>query len=143
MAIEYHYTKDIDKAKLQDLFLSNRWDSGNYPHKLQMAIKGSHHVITAWDGDKLVGLMNALSDGLMNVYFLYLVVHFEYQKKGVGQKLVELMLYEYSYARKTIIAYDHATEFFQKCGFEIGREYQAHVRYVFNELLTFSIAHCF
>ena len=121
MAIEYRYTKNIDKAKLQDLFLSNKWDSGNYPDKLQTALKGSHHVITAWDGDKLVGLMNALSDGIMNVFFLYLVVHPDYQKKGVGQKLVELMLHEYKdYARKTIIAYDYAVEFFQKCGFEVG-----------------------
>jgi hypothetical protein len=49
MDIEYRYTKDIDKAKLQNLFLSNKWDSGNYPDKLQTAVKGSHHVITAWD----------------------------------------------------------------------------------------------
>jgi hypothetical protein len=70
LGIEYCYTKDIDKAKLQDLFPSNKWDSGNYPDKLQMALKGSHHVITAWDGDKLVGFMNALSDGLINVFSL-------------------------------------------------------------------------
>jgi GNAT superfamily N-acetyltransferase len=121
MDIEYRYTKDIDKAKLQDLFLSNKWDSGNYPDKLQTALKGSHHVITAWDGDKLVGLMNALSDGLMNVFFLYLVVHSDYQRKGIGQKLVELMLHEYKdYARKMIIVYDEALEFFQRCGFEVG-----------------------
>jgi len=121
MAIEYRSTKNISKAKLQDLFLSNKWDSGNYPDKLQKALKGSHHVISAWDGNKLVGLMNALSDGIMNVFFLYLVVHPDYQKKGVGQKMVELMLHKYKdYARKTIIAYDEALEFFQKCGFELG-----------------------
>lgn len=106
---------------MQDLFLSNEWDSGNYPDKLQTALKGSHQVITAWDGDKLVGLMNALSDGIMNVFFLYLIVHPDYQKKDVGQKLVELMLREYKdYARKMVIAYDEAFEFFQKCGFEVG-----------------------
>jgi len=121
MAIEYRFTKNISKSKLQDLFLSNKWDSGNYPDKLQTALKGSHSVISAWDGDKLVGLMNALSDGIMNVFFLYLVVHPDYQKKGVGQKIVELMLHKYKdYARKMIISYDEALEFFQKCGFEVG-----------------------
>jgi hypothetical protein len=39
MAIEYRYIKDIDKAELQDLFLSNKWDSGNYPDKLKTASK--------------------------------------------------------------------------------------------------------
>ena len=121
MVIKYRSTKNISKAKLQDLFLSNKWDSGNYPDKLQKALKGSHHVVTAWDGDKLIGLMNALSDGIMNVFFLYLIVHPDYQKKDVGQKLVESMLREYKdYARKMVIAYDEALEFFQKCGFEVG-----------------------
>jgi len=121
MVIKYRSTKNISKAKLQDLFLSNKWDSGNYPDKLQKALKGSHHVVTAWDGDKLVGLMNALSDGIMNVFFLYLIVHPDYQKKDIGQKLVESMLREYKdYARKMAIVYDEAIEFFQKCGFEVG-----------------------
>ena len=121
MVIKYRSTKNISKAKLQDLFLSNKWDSGNYPDKLQKALKGSHHVVTAWDGDKLIGLMNALYDGIMNVFFLYLIVHPDYQKKGVGQKMVESMLREYKdYARKMVIAYDEALEFFQKCGFEVG-----------------------
>ncbi len=121
MTIKYRSTKNISKAKLQDLFLSNKWDSGNYPEKLQKALKDSHHVVSAWDGDKLVGVMNALSDGIMNVFFLYLIVHPRYQKKGIGQKMVELMLHKYKdYARKMVIAYDEALEFFQKCGFEVG-----------------------
>jgi len=121
MTIEYRYIKDIDKRELRALFLSVHWDSGNYPDKLQLALKGSHQVITAWDGDKLVGLMNSLADGVMNVFFLYLIVHPDYQKKGVGQKLVESMLHEYKdYARKMVMAYDEALLFFQKCGFEVG-----------------------
>ena len=65
--------------------------------------------------------MNALSDGIMNVFFLYLIVHPDYQKKDVGQKLVELMLREYrDYAWKMVIAYDETLEFFQKCGFEVS-----------------------
>src|SRR4030042_4991617 len=121
MAIEYRYIKDIDKRQLRSLFLSVNWDSGNYPEKLQLALKGSHKVITAWDGDKLVGLMNSLADGVMNVFFLYLIVHPDYHNKGVGQKLVESMLREYKdYARKMVMAYDEALVFFQKCGFEVG-----------------------
>ena len=120
MAIKYRYIKNIGKRQLQDLFLSAHFDSGNYPDKLQLALKGSHHVITAWDGEKLVGLMNSLADGVMNVFFLYLIVHPDYQKKGVGQKLVEVMLSKYKgYVRKMVMVYDDALEFFQKCGFEV------------------------
>ena len=121
MEIEYRSTKTISRTKLRDLFLANHWDSGNYPEKLQQSFKNSNHVISAWDGDDLVGAMNALSDGIMNVFFLYLLVHPKYQKKGIGQKMVQLMLQEYrNYARKMVIAYDDALEFFQKSGFEVG-----------------------
>ena len=120
MAIKYRYIKNIGKRQLRDLFLSAHFDSGNYPDKLQLALKGSHHVITAWDGKKLVGLMNSLADGVMNVFFLYLIIHPDYQKKGVGQKLVEVMLSKYKgYVRKMVMVYDDALEFFQKCGFEV------------------------
>ena len=120
MAIKYRHIKNIDKRQLRDLFLSAHFESGNYPDKLQLALKGSHHVITAWDGKKLVGLMNSLADGVMNVFFLYLIIHPDYQKKGVGQKLVEVMLSKYKgYVRKMVMVYDEALEFFQKCGFEV------------------------
>jgi len=54
--IKYSSTKEFDKAQLQDLFLSVQWSSGNYPDKLQIAIRNSDKVISAWDGGKLVGL---------------------------------------------------------------------------------------
>ncbi|WP_338049243.1 GNAT family N-acetyltransferase [Paenibacillus wynnii] len=48
------------------------------------AIEGSHSVVAAWDGDKLVGLVNALSDGVVTVYFHYMLIHPSYQGVGIG-----------------------------------------------------------
>lgn len=121
MEIKYSNIKEFDKQQLQDLFLSVQWSSGNYPEQLQIAMKNSHRVVTAWDGEKLVGLINALSDGIMTVYFHYLLVHPDYQAAGVGKRLVSLMLEEYKdYARKALIAYDKEIAFYKRCGFEEG-----------------------
>lgn len=126
MGIEYRDIKDFREKELQDLFLSVEWDSGNFPEKLKMAIKNSHRVYSAYDGDKLVGLINALSDGVMTVYFHYLLVRPEYQGQGIGKKLVDLMLEEYAdFARKVVIAYDSEVEFYKKCGFEVGEDKSA------------------
>ena len=123
MEIQYSSTKEFDKAQLQDLFLSVQWSSGNYPDKLQIAIRNSDKVISAWDGGKLVGLINALSDGIMTAYFHYLLVRPEYQSKGIGERLVTTILSEYKdYARKVLIAYDKEIPFYQKCGFEVGKD---------------------
>lgn len=121
MSILFKQIKDLKRDELQNLFFSVGWDSGNYPDKLQLAIRNSHKVISAWDKDRLVGLMNAISDGAMTAYFQYLLVHPDYQGQGIGKELVERMLAEYKdYARKVLIAYEKETEFYKGCGFEVG-----------------------
>jgi N-acetylglutamate synthase-like GNAT family acetyltransferase len=121
MVITYSDAKEIEINQLQSLFASVQWDSANYPEKLFLAIKNSHKVITAWEGNKLVGLMNALSDGIMTAYFHYLLVRPEYHKMNIGRTLVKMMLEDYSeYARKVLIAYEQETEFYKQCGFEVG-----------------------
>ena len=121
MGITYKTSKEFTAAQLQDLFLSVEWSSGNYPDKLQAAMINSHTVFSAWEGDKLVGLMNCLSDGIMTAYFHYLLVRPESQDQGVGKELVALMLGVYKdYARKVLIAYCEEIGFYQRCGFEIG-----------------------
>lgn len=121
MAITYKTTKEFTVTQLQDLFLSVKWSSGDYPDKLQVAMKNSHKVFSAWDGDLLVGLINCLSDGIMTAYFHYLLVRPEYQYQGIGKHLISLMLEEYQdYARKLLIAYDTEIGFYENCGFEVG-----------------------
>ncbi len=129
MEIKYKKIKDFQEKELQELFLSVKWDSGNYPEELKKAINNSHAVYSAWASDdengneKLVGLINSLSDGVMTVYFHYLLVMPEYQRRGIGKKLVNLMLEEYKdIARKAVIAYNSQVEFYKICGFECGED---------------------
>jgi len=121
LSITYSEHKEFEARQLQDLFLSVGWSSGNYPDDLALAMRNSHSVVSAWDGARLVGLMNALADGAMTAYFHYLLVRPEYQSQGIGRQLVLKMLGQYeSYARKVLIAYDAEVGFYERCGFELG-----------------------
>jgi len=116
--IEYKTTKDFTEKELETLFLSVNWSSGKHPDKLKIAMNNSDTVISAWDGTKLIGLINALSDKIMTVYFHYLLVMPEYHSQGIGKTLVNKMLEVYQpYARKALIAYNSEIEFYKKCGF--------------------------
>ena len=47
-------------------------------------------VVTAWDGEQLVGLARSINDWVWSCYLADLAVRQEYQKAGVGKALLDL-----------------------------------------------------
>ena len=88
MEITYKATRDFTEKEVEELFLSVNWLSGRYPKRLIKALKSSSLVITAWDGDKLVGLIRGLDDGEMVAFLHYLLVRPEYQGMGIAKHLL-------------------------------------------------------
>lgn len=95
MSIRYTTERDFTAADLQRLFQSVHWLSGDYPERLKKAMRQCPTVITAWDGDRLVGLANALDDGELTAYIHYLLVDPEWQGRGIGGTLLRLMKEKY------------------------------------------------
>lgn len=123
MQITYKDTKEFTPEELRDLFLSVKWSSGAYPEKLAIAMKNYGSVFTAWDGDKLVGLISTMDDGVMTAYIHYMLVRPEYQDKGIGRELMRLTKELYKdYLRIVLVAYDREIEFYKNCGFKAAEE---------------------
>lgn len=123
MNIQYKDSQDFTEEELRELFLSVNWSSGNYPEKLVITMKNSGTVYSAWDGNKLVGLVNALDDGIMTAYIHYLLIMPEYQQFGIGKELIKRIADKYqSYLRIVLIAYGKEIGFYKHCGFEEGVE---------------------
>ena len=123
MEIKYKDTHDFNTEQLQDLFLSVEWSSGHYPEKLVVAMKNFETVYTAWDKDKLIGLVCAMDDGVMTAYVHYLLVNPAYQKMGIGKRLVEKIKSKYAeYLRIVVVAYNAELGFYESCGFKKADE---------------------
>lgn len=119
MEILYKETKDFTPAELQRLFLSVHWESGRYPEKLARAMKNSTRVISAWDGEKLVGLVRALDDGETAAFIHYLLVDPAYQKAHIGSGLMNRLLaaYEDMLYVKIMPSDPKTVPFYEKFGF--------------------------
>ena len=50
-------------------------------------INNSNLMVTAWDGEKLIGIARSMADFHYACYLSDLAVHKKYQKNGVGKKL--------------------------------------------------------
>ncbi len=58
--------------------------------RIKKMYDNSNLVITAWDGELLVGVSRCLTDFCWSCYLADLSVRHEYKGKGIGKKLVEL-----------------------------------------------------
>ena len=55
----------------------------------------SSTVITAWDGQRLVGLIRALDDSELVAYIHYVLVRPDYHGQGIAGKMLELVKEKY------------------------------------------------
>ena len=86
--LRYTEEKIFTQEQVQQLFLSINWVSGNYPKRLYKALMNSSTVLTVWDGDFLVGLIRVLDDTQMLAQIHYVLVHPDYQGKGIASKMI-------------------------------------------------------
>ncbi len=118
-SIEYRESSDVPKEAVLDLYRANKWSSANKPDELHQALLNSHSLVTAWDGDRLVGLANAISDGFLVVYYPHVVIHPDYQRKGIGRGLMAHLLQRYDgFHQHSVLADKNAVAFYESCGFE-------------------------
>jgi len=86
---------------------------------LQKALKSSHSLVSAWDEKRLVGLGNAISDGHLVVYYSHLLVHPDYQGRGIGKRLMGMLMAKYKdFHQQILVADGRAIGFYHKLGFQ-------------------------
>lgn len=136
MQIEYTEDRAYTPEQLQALFGSVKWLSARYPNKLARALKNSGTVITAWNGESLVGLVNVLDDGALTAYVPYLCVHAAYQKKGIGRELLRRVKQKYKGYLYLILIAENAPliGYYEKNGF--GRADGTFVMKIQNETVS-------
>ena len=130
MKIEYRRTKEFTAAELQRLFLSVNWESGNYPEKLVRAMHNSTQVVSAWDGNKLIGLVRALDDGETVAFLHSLLVDPNSQGQHIGDELMKRIMscFEELLYVKVIPSDPKTIPFYERYGFQQYDNYSAMVR---------------
>ena len=87
--------------------------------RLKNAIENSLKVLTAWDNDKLVGLIRVVGDNYTIIYIQDILVLQEYQGQGIGSDLLKLILEKYKSIRQIVLMTDDTEKtinFYRKNG---------------------------
>ena len=96
MNITYTDQRNFSANDLHQLFQSVDWLSANYPDRLKKAMDYCETVFTAWDDNRLVGLVNAIDDSELTAYVHYLCVNPAYQGQGIGSELLNRIKEKYN-----------------------------------------------
>lgn len=120
MNITYRNNKDV---KLEDVIRVFR-NSGitrptDQPKRIQDMIRYSDILLTAWLGDRMIGVARALTDWSFCCYLSDLAVDKDVQKSGIGRELIARVREEIGEGVSLIIlAAPSAMEYYPKVGFE-------------------------
>jgi ribosomal protein S18 acetylase RimI-like enzyme len=122
--VRFRYTQVFAPAELQqlcDLFKEAAfWAKDRSPDDMVRAIAHSHPVVTAWDGEQLIGFARATSDGVFRATIWDVVIHTRYQGAGLGRRLVETLIAHPHMNRveRTYLMTTHQQRFYERIGFE-------------------------
>lgn len=82
-------------------------------------LKNADVTISAWHGDRLVGISRALTDFTYVAYLADLAVDQDYQKRGIGKHLIEETQKQLAKeCMLVLIAAPQANEYYSKIGFQ-------------------------
>lgn len=90
------------------------------PEMLAEAYRNSLCVLSAYDGDKLVGIIRAVGDGASIVFVQDLLVLPDYQRRGIGARLLKTLMERYADVYQFELLTDDTpktTAFYEAIGF--------------------------
>jgi ribosomal protein S18 acetylase RimI-like enzyme len=90
---QIEYIESVDGVEARDLagfFVG--WAATPTAEQHLAILRGSDHVVLARDGERVVGFVTAISDGVVSAFIPLLEVLPEYQARGVGSELMRRML---------------------------------------------------
>lgn len=121
--IELRTAVDLSLSSLLELYTAVGWMayiSEERQRELVKAVENTSFVVSTWDGDKLVGLARALSDDASICYIQDILVHPDYQRRGIGERMIQACLTRYAHVRSTVLMTDdedRQSRFYEKAGF--------------------------
>jgi len=91
--------------------------------RIEKMLQHGNIIITAWQGDLLIGISRALADFSFCCYLSDLAVDEAFQKRGIGKELIRLThVAAGDNATLILLAAPKATEYYPKIGMEQFKE---------------------
>ena len=114
--------KELPCDQLYNLFKLAGWTEGSETDEMlknfNVPFINSTLVVSAWDNERLVGVVRVLSDKVIRSVIYDLVVDPEYQGQGIGKELVKRCIRHYPYTEWLVQTTGNIAGYYEKMGFK-------------------------
>ena len=112
-----HYNEN----EILELYSSVGWTAyTDHPDSLRRGFENSLVILGVYTENDLVGILRAVGDGETIIFIQDILVHPDYQRRGIGTALLKEALSRYSHVRQIQLATDNTEKtkaFYRSCGF--------------------------
>jgi len=118
--ITYKINTIPELEKIVNLYQALGWGHKDYPEMLQIAYANSEYIVCAYHQEELIAVGRAISDKSFTVYFPDLLVHPDWQRKGIGRQIMSMMLDKFQDFHNIVLTAEdeRARSFYLMMGFK-------------------------
>ena len=117
--ITYRLGNDLDLDAVIDLYVDSTIGERRpveNRERMRRMLAEADLVVTAWDGETLVGISRSVTDWVFCTYLSDLAVRLDFQAQGIGRELVRRTRQETPDATVILLAAPKAVEYYPRIG---------------------------
>ena len=81
----------VDWAAMRQALIDDKFDNGRTVEQYQRSFENTAHVVIAYDGDRIIGTVRMLSDGVCNAYIVDVWTDSAYRRQGIAREMMRLV----------------------------------------------------
>lgn len=119
--IEYRHGNDLDLDQLIELYVASTLGERrpvDDRERMETMRREANLVVTAWDGDLLVGISRCITDFAWTTYLADLAVRKSHQRQGIGLELIRRTREAAPQAKLLLLAAPAAVDYYPHIGFQ-------------------------
>ncbi len=116
--MEFSFDRPVPAEAFQKLAEQTDWAQGRQVAQIAESLRGSYLLLGVWEGDRLIGVARAISDGVYRAVIDDVIVDEPYRGRGIGTEMMRHLVKRLAHVQGIGLGCDpDQVPFYKRLGF--------------------------